>query len=639
MVIVIATAIALIVTSLTVYTATSLRFSRIAEDRSDRLSAADAGLRYAVDQLKLRNAGCVLDTQEAVLPGVQADFNGASASVTCERITSGFEGIQAYAAVMTGEGLSPSDSLLSSQSGSNDKILGGPVYMSRVDSSAFSLGPPVEIADGPLLYHDASGSVPCTSVKSTTMPNQLKFEPELIFGPVCVSVPWHEIFATPEVPDLTAVVERDGTLDVGSSPPLPAPQGSFTDISSGGGCRVFEPGHYITAPDLNGIDAYFKTGDYLFDFDDVIDVKSGAVTAGRINPYTSSTNELNMTAACENAQAADPAPVDQFGATFYLADRARINVKTQGQIEIHARQQGIADYVSVQTLCTPNGVWCGPDGDGGFTPGKASTLTAPAPSTDDNLIFTDSGNNKEFVAHALVYAPLAQVEFGNVSNSATQKMLGGLIVSRLVLQSATSATNFEISVPTSPITARIQLTSTAVKRGETSVQAVVEYRPYEEDIEGRVRVNSWRVCQQPDCTDVAAPAPCPPVPATWSAEFFSGVSLSGPAVYTETTSSISYNWGSGSPDPAVPTDMFSARWTRSVNLPSPGIYRFTVGTDDGQRFSVDGVLVLVDWEDQTLTQGTNTVDVTIADECGVDLQLEYYENAGQAGAQLSWVKL
>jgi hypothetical protein len=137
--------------------------------------------------------------------------------------------------------------------------------------------------------------------------------------------------------------------------------------------------------------------------------------------------------------------------------------------------------------------WC--TGSGGLGGDAASTISG----VGNNFLFTDSGNNKEFVAHALVYVPGAQVEFGNVSNTATQKMLGGLIVSRLVLQSSTSATNFEIQVPTSPITARIQLTSTATKNGTTSIQAVVEYRPYEANIDERIRVNSWRVCETDGC--------------------------------------------------------------------------------------------------------------------------------------------
>ncbi len=326
------TVAAFTVIGLSSYVMANLRYSEVTENRSDRLSAADAGMRYAIDQLRLRNAGCILDTQEAVLPGVEADFNGASAAVTCERITSGFDGIQAYAAVMTGEGLAPTQSLLSSQSGSNSKVLGGPVFMSRVNAAAFSLGPPVKIEDGPLLYHDPSGSVPCNSVKASTLPGALVFEPELIFGPVCVSVSWQELFDSPEVPNLTLLPPRNGTASLATAPIL----GSYTDVTSGGGCRVFEPGRYTSPPATTGVNAYFKTGNYVMDFAGQWTIRQGVVTAGRPNPLTTTGNEIPSTNACTAAQAADPAPADQTGATFYLARGARVNVATQGSIEIHA---------------------------------------------------------------------------------------------------------------------------------------------------------------------------------------------------------------------------------------------------------------------------------------------------------------
>lgn len=502
-VIVMSTVIAVVVLSMTTYALTSLKFGRVAEDRSDRLTAADAGMRYAIDQLALRNAGCILDTQKAVLPGVQTDFNRASAEVSCERITTGFEGIQAYAAVMTGEGMPTNEPLLSSQSGSNSKVLGGPVYMARVDASAFSLNPPVKIENGPLLYFDGtSGSASCTSVKASTLPAKLVFEPQLLFGPVCVKTPWTQIFASPLVPPLTALVELRGDLPVGSPSAAPA-QGSFTDISTGGGCRVFEPGRYTTPPATSGVDAYFKTGDYLFEFDAAWEVNKSIVTAGRIDPTVTkpAVNELVTTTACKEAQSNDPSSPGTYGATFYFANKASINIATQGSMEVHARKQG-PNYISVQTLCTPNGGWCKAEGGGGFAPAKASTLFGPVTGSNPNFLFTDSGNNKEFIAHALVYAPQAQIEFGNVTNTAIQRMLGGLVVSRLVLQSSTSATNFEIAVPTSPITALIGLTSTAVKAGVpgvTSIRSIVEYRPYEPAIANRIRVNSWRVCGPADC--------------------------------------------------------------------------------------------------------------------------------------------
>ncbi len=504
LVLIFTTVIAAVVVSLASYSIANLNSGEVVEDRSDQLAAADAGMRYAIDQLKLRNAGCILDTQEAVLPGVQADFNGASAAVTCERITSGFEGISAYAAVLTGEGLAPTEFLISTQSGTTAKELGGPVFMARVDSSAFTPGPDLLIKDGPLLYTDTSPSVPCSSISASSLPAHVKFDPQLIFGPVCVSVSWDEIFDSPEVPTLTGLIERNGALPISASPPAPAAQGAYTDFSGAGGCRVFEPGRYTTPPDIDGDNAYFKTGDYLFDFplaNSTFNVKQAIVTAGIPNPLTATANDLPNTNKCSQQQAADeaskPVPNTDFGATFYFAGHSHINVDSQGSLEIHTRKQGAADFVSLQTLCTPNGTWCNASG-GGFT-GKTSTLTAPAIAPMPNFIHTDSGNNKQMVMHALVYAPLAQMEFGNVSNSAAQKLLGGLIVSRLVLQSSTSATNFEISVPTSPITAEILLKSTATKDGQTAVQAMVEYRPYESDIDDRIKINSWRVCAQAVC--------------------------------------------------------------------------------------------------------------------------------------------
>ncbi len=294
LVLVLTTAISVVVLAIASYTLTNLRYSRVTENRSDRLSAADAGMRYAIDQLRLRNAGCILDTQKAVLPGVQADFNGATAAVTCERITSGFEGIQAYAAVMTGEGLGVNDYLLSAQGGaSKPKTLGGPVYMTRLNydesagTGAFRLNAPVEIEDGPLLYHDTTGTSPCTSIRSSDTPNDVKFIPELIFGPVCVTVGWEDLFDSPDVPDLTALPILDGSTD-------------FTDVS---GCRVFEPGHYTVPPATQNTDAYFKTGDYVMNFSGEWRVLKSTTTGGRINPATTVGNEINSTsAACEAQQ-------------------------------------------------------------------------------------------------------------------------------------------------------------------------------------------------------------------------------------------------------------------------------------------------------------------------------------------------
>ncbi|NND75727.1 MAG: hypothetical protein HKN44_12045 [Ilumatobacter sp.] len=498
LVIIMTAVVALTVVSLATFSLTSLKSGRVSEERVARLTAADAGLRYAIDQLKLRNAGCILDTQTAVLPGVTTDFNSTGAEVTCVQHTSGYENlnIQAFATALTGEGVPPAIGLMKTSGGSDTpikKIFGGPVYLERIDAGAVGeLGKKIKIEDGPLLYHDTSPSVPCTSVSASSITTQIVFEPALVYGPVCVSRGWKDLFKSPEVPDLTSLPDRSGSV------PLPAPLGSYTDVGS---CRVFEPGRYISPPDVQNRDSYFKSGDYLFDFplaDPVFEVKSSTVTMGVVNPQTATVND-EPNPNCDAAQTDDkndPLKVGEFGATIYMAGKSQINIQTHGHIEIHARVQD-ATFVSIQALCVPNGGWCRPSGGGGFATAKQSTATAAA---GDFIMYTDSGNNKELVTHALLYAPLGQFQFGNTTNTATQKMLGGMVLARLDLHASASASNFEIAVPISPITAKITLTSTATKGSDTSIQAVVEYRPYEPDIVDRVRVNSWRVCESTYCT-------------------------------------------------------------------------------------------------------------------------------------------
>ncbi len=73
------------------------------------------------------------------------------------------------------------------------------------------------------------------------------------------------MFDSPEVPDLTTLVARDGTVAATSLTDTTGP-GSYVDVPGAGGCRVFLPGNYTAPPDQAGRNAYFMTGDYLFDF-------------------------------------------------------------------------------------------------------------------------------------------------------------------------------------------------------------------------------------------------------------------------------------------------------------------------------------------------------------------------------------
>jgi len=67
----------------------------------------------------------------------------------------------------------------------------------------------------------------------------------------------------------------------------------------------------------------------------------------------------------------------------------------------------------------------------------------------------------------------------------------------------------------------------------------------------------------------------------WTATYYNSTDLTGSVVYTEVLpNGININWGTGSPNAAVHTDNFSARFT-SVQLFNAGTYEFVASSDDG----------------------------------------------------------
>ncbi|MGQ9586738.1 MAG: PA14 domain-containing protein [Anaerolineae bacterium] len=118
----------------------------------------------------------------------------------------------------------------------------------------------------------------------------------------------------------------------------------------------------------------------------------------------------------------------------------------------------------------------------------------------------------------------------------------------------------------------------------------------------------------------------------WQAWYWNNTTLSGLPALQRSEANLDYDWGYGSPDPAISPDRFSARWTRYIEVP-PGTYRFTATSDDGIRVWVDGALLINEWYDHA----PKTVSADRALGAGHHLILvEFYENTGGAVARLSW---
>jgi hypothetical protein len=78
---------------------------------------------------------------------------------------------------------------------------------------------------------------------------------------------------------------------------------------------------------------------------------------------------------------------------------------------------------------------------------------------------------------------------------------------------------------------------------------------------------------------------------TWRIDYFNNTNWAGSPVMTQSSPWISFNWGYGSPGPAVPVDNFTARMTSDVFFYA-GTYQFSAVADDEITVIIDGVTFL-----------------------------------------------
>ncbi len=103
---------------------------------------------------------------------------------------------------------------------------------------------------------------------------------------------------------------------------------------------------------------------------------------------------------------------------------------------------------------------------------------------------------------------------------------------------------------------------------------------------------------------------------------------------TRTDATVNFNWGSGSPDPAIGVDTFSVQWTGQVEPMYSETYTFYTTSDDGVRLWVNGQLIIDNWTDHGPTENSGTISLS----AGVkyDIAMDFYENGGGAVAELRW---
>jgi PA14 domain len=104
--------------------------------------------------------------------------------------------------------------------------------------------------------------------------------------------------------------------------------------------------------------------------------------------------------------------------------------------------------------------------------------------------------------------------------------------------------------------------------------------------------------------------------------------------FTRIDSIIDFAWGNSPPDPSLPFDGFTVRWTGRIRAAYSERYTFTVHSSDGSRLWVNGRLVIDDWRNHAPEEYSGTIDLQAG---GLyDIRLEYFHNTGWAVVRLSW---
>lgn len=122
----------------------------------------------------------------------------------------------------------------------------------------------------------------------------------------------------------------------------------------------------------------------------------------------------------------------------------------------------------------------------------------------------------------------------------------------------------------------------------------------------------------------------------WKGEYYNDIYLQGAPLLVRNDTQIRFQWSLGSPDPRVPADNFSVRWTRRPSFDG-GDYDIKAHTNDGVRVFLDGRLIIDEWHD---TEGYPTYIKRLNGLSGPHtVVVEYYERGGIAYAEVWWEKV
>jgi hypothetical protein len=121
------------------------------------------------------------------------------------------------------------------------------------------------------------------------------------------------------------------------------------------------------------------------------------------------------------------------------------------------------------------------------------------------------------------------------------------------------------------------------------------------------------------------------------AEYFTGTAtpeFPAAATLTKLDKSINFNWGSGSPAPAISNDNFKVRWTGKMRPLTDDNYTIYVTAGDGVRLWINNTELISKWNGNPVT--TYTATISLQKNTDYDIKLEYFSAASAASCILQW---
>ncbi len=119
-------------------------------------------------------------------------------------------------------------------------------------------------------------------------------------------------------------------------------------------------------------------------------------------------------------------------------------------------------------------------------------------------------------------------------------------------------------------------------------------------------------------------------------EYFSNPDLEGTPVLVRIDPGVEFAWGTSGPGDPLPASGYSVRWSGDLEAAFTETYTISVYGDDGVKFWFNGELVVDKWFAQEA--GSPRYNVRVPLEAGqkYPIVMEYFFNAGNAVAELSW---